>query len=147
MGTQPLQPYEVHLKEHFMSRMNPELAQMVKRSCVTWKTCPLADILQHAEHAEDGLHRTEEQKKQGRQRKLEDAQLTMFNACANTTPKAARGQPGRSRGCGRGRGRGRSSWTHGNYDPDVCHNCGRQGHWRAECPEPRRERSAFPESD
>lgn len=64
MSTQPLQPYEVHPKENFISRMRPEIAQMVRRSCVTWNTFPLADILQQAEHAEDGLHRQEEQKKQ-----------------------------------------------------------------------------------
>lgn len=81
MGEEPLTPYEVHLKEHFLSRMRPELVQLVKQSCVTWKTCSLSSILQHAEHAEELL----------RQRKLEDTQLAMFNAC---TPVTSRPIPG-----------------------------------------------------
>lgn len=141
MSREPLDPYEVHLKEHFLSRMKPELVQMVKKSCVTWKTCPLANILQHAEHAEEELQRREDQKKQNRQKKLEDAQLTMYNAC-RATPRPYRGRPGGVRGRGRGRGRGRF-----NNHPDTCHNCGKRGHWQAECPEKPWKGPTFPGSD
>ncbi|XP_077953673.1 uncharacterized protein LOC144391016 [Gasterosteus aculeatus] len=84
MGAQPLMPYEVHLKEHFISRMRPELKRMVKRSCVTWKTCALADIPQHAEHAEDELH-----KKKDKLKGLEKAQYAIFTCLqCQQLPKA-----------------------------------------------------------
>ncbi|XP_053274171.1 uncharacterized protein LOC128436469 [Pleuronectes platessa] len=147
MGRQPLEPYEVHLKEHFLSRMKPELAQTIKKFCVTWKTCPLAEILQHAEHAEDELLSTDEQRKQGRQRKLEDAQLSMINVCANMSPGPFQGQPRRGRGRGRNRGGGRFNSTHASHDPDVCFHCGRRGHWQAECPRQQGQGPIFSKSD
>ncbi|XP_077953554.1 uncharacterized protein LOC144390929 [Gasterosteus aculeatus] len=133
MGAQPLMPYEVHLKEHFISRMRPELKRMVKRSCATGKTCALTDILQHAEHAEDELH-----KKEDKLKGFEKAQYAMFTCLQ--CQHFAQGQHGRGRGYGRARGRGRSDRTYGNYDPNVCYNCGQQGHWRAQCPEHMRMR-------
>lgn len=132
----------MHLKEHFLSRMTPELAQMVKRSCVTWKTCSLADILQHAEHAEDMLDAAQDKEKQSRDKKLEQAQLTMFNAMANMNSVPG---PRGWRRDQRGRGR-RINLGDRQNDPEACHNCGRRGHWRAACPEPWWRRP-FPESD
>ncbi|XP_056281930.1 uncharacterized protein LOC130201189 [Pseudoliparis swirei] len=154
MGAQPLTPYEVHLKEHFLSRMRPELVHMVRKACVTWKTCPLADILQHAEHAEDGVQRRDDQKKEGRQRKLEEAQLAMFNTRAEPAQETTRGRfgggrgqtRGHTRGQGRQRGGGRRR-TSRDYDPDVCHCCGKRGHWQADCPENTKTGPAFRTSD
>ena len=147
MGRQPLEPYEVHLKEHFLSRLKPGLAQMTKRSCVTWKICSLADILLHAEHAEDELLSTDDQRKQGRQRRLEDAQLTMINICANMPPRPFQDQSRRGRGRGGDRGWGRFNSTPGGHDRDVCHYCGKRGHWQAECRKRLREGPTFPKSD
>ena len=147
MGRQPLEPYEVHLKGHFLSRMKPELVQKIKRSCVIWKTCSLSEILQHAEHAEDEWLSTDERKKQGRQRKMEDARLSMINVCANMAPRPFRGQTRRGRGRGRNRGGGRFNSTPGGQDPDVCFHCGRRGHWQAECPRRQGEGATFPGSD
>ena len=75
MDTEPLDLDEVHLKEHFLSQMMPDLVGMVRKSCVTWKTYSLSSILQYAEHAEEQLQRKDDQKKQ----RLEDVQLAMFN--------------------------------------------------------------------
>lgn len=115
MGVEPLNPYEVHLKGHFLSRMRPELVQVVKKSCVIWKTCPLSTILQHAEHAEEQLQSEDELKKNYRQKKLEDGQLAMFNAY-----RSVEWEP---------------EWGGPEEDPSACHFCGRRGHWQAECPE------------
>ncbi|XP_077953772.1 uncharacterized protein LOC144391093 [Gasterosteus aculeatus] len=131
MGAQPLMPYEVHLKEHFISRMRPELKRMVKRSCVTWKTCALADILQHAEHAEDELH-----KKKDKLKGLEKAQYAMFTCLqCQQLPKANVEEEEVMEELV-----AEADRTYGNYDPSVCYNCGQQGHWRAECPEHMRMR-------
>lgn len=128
MGVEPLEPYEVHLKEHFLGRMRAEIVKLVKNSCVTWKTCPLSVILQHAEHAEEQLQNKDEQKKHDRQKKLEDGQLAMFNACRPTQSRF-RGRPDGTRGRGRGR---RGGGPRG--DPSACHFCGRRGHRQKECP-------------
>ncbi|KAM8900311.1 uncharacterized protein AB9W97_010289 [Spinachia spinachia] len=123
LGAQPLTPYEVHLKEHFISRMRPELAQMVKRSCVTWKTCTLADILQHAEHAEEESHRRDEQQNDSRKKRVEEGQFAMFNTLAGPNHKYAQGQRRRPQGHRRGRGRGRSDQDNRGGDQELCYNC------------------------
>ena len=147
MGRQPLEPYEVHLKEHFLSRLKPGLARMIKSSCVTWKTCSLADTLLHAEHAEDKLLRADDQRKQDRQRRLEDAQRTMINICGNTAARSFQDQPRRGGGRGRNRGGGRFNSNRGDRGQDVCRCCGKRGHWQYECDKWQREGLTFPKSD
>ncbi|XP_045899711.1 uncharacterized protein LOC123967617 [Micropterus dolomieu] len=45
-------PHEVHLKEHFLGRMKPDIAAGVRRCCISWKTASLP-LLQQAQHAEN----------------------------------------------------------------------------------------------
>ena len=54
MGVGLQKHYDVQLKEHFLRKMRPELAQEIKKSCITWKTrylqtCYTATILQYAD--------------------------------------------------------------------------------------------------
>ncbi|KAM7366809.1 hypothetical protein PAMP_014753 [Pampus punctatissimus] len=129
MGIELLDLYEVHLKEHFLSRMRSEQVQEVRKSCVTWKTCPLSGILQHAEHVEEQLQGSEARKTQARERKLEEAQLAMFNAGGPPQTQYQRASGRARNGYGGGRCRSRM-----RGDPDTCHCCGKRGHWKAECP-------------
>lgn len=54
-GAAPI--FEVHLKEHFLGGMNPDIAASVKISCISWKTISIQTIIfiLHAEHEEDQI--------------------------------------------------------------------------------------------
>lgn len=122
MGENPLQAYAVHLIEHFLGRMRPEKVAGLKKTCISWKTAPLQDIMQHAEHAEGQLWEKEQTKKGARQMKLEDVQLTMYQAMTKQTDR------GRGKGCGRDRRRAQDRGAPNNqqqtYDPYACYLCG-----------------------
>ncbi|XP_056275486.1 uncharacterized protein LOC130197041 isoform X2 [Pseudoliparis swirei] len=107
-GTQTLEQCKDHLEERFVSGTRPKLRQMVRKSYV-----PLTDVLKHAEHAKAELHRKE--------------MLAMINTLARQIRNIPPWQRGRTRGGGKRRSR--------NNDPDVCHCCGKRGHWQADCPE------------
>lgn len=47
--------YEMHPEEHFLGRLKAEIAAGVKKTCISWKTASLQEILHHAEHTEDQL--------------------------------------------------------------------------------------------
>eukprot|EP00064_Thunnus_orientalis_P023019 superscaffoldBa00008308_g23243 len=80
MGGSPLSAYESNLKSLCLSRMHPSLAEACRRSCITWKSCSLADILQHAENEDNIQKRQDTLKKKKKQEKMDEAQLTMYNA-------------------------------------------------------------------
>lgn len=116
-----------------MAPLHQEEAEAGRRSCSTWKSCSLADILQHAEHEEDIQKRQDALKKEKKQEKLDEAQLTMYNAMTSGARGRRRGR-GRDRFQNAARGKGRGPW-----DPEECFNCREKGHWANECPHPRRE--------
>ncbi|XP_056290657.1 uncharacterized protein LOC130206629 [Pseudoliparis swirei] len=115
-GTQTLEQCKDHLEERFVSGTRPKLRQMVRKSYV-----PRTDVLKHAEHAKTELHRKE--------------MLAMINTLARQIRNIPPWQLGRTRG----RGRGRMDLTLERYDSSVCYNGGGHGHWRTECPEPKKE--------
>lgn len=102
MGANLLETHEVHLKEHFLSKLKPEITAGAKKTCISWKTASLQEILNHAEHAEELIQQKEQDWRGVRQKKLDDTQLTMFQALTGISDGWGRGM---DRGRGRGKGR------------------------------------------
>lgn len=113
-------PYENHLKDYFLNRVKPEIAETVKTSCIE-RTTWLKNIVQHAEHTEEVL-----------KRKLYTAQLVMYAALSGS----ARCRRYRGGDCG---GRGPRKRTCSQYDPEACFSCRNKGHCAKECPDKRAE--------
>lgn len=72
------------------------------KSCIGWED-GLDEIVRHAKHAEKVLNQAAEKAEIKRQKKNDDAQLTLLKTVAEMAGRVA-GDP---RGRGRGRGRGR----------------------------------------
>lgn len=69
----------------------PPLAKACRRS---WKSCSLPDIMHYAEHEEDVQNGQDALRRTRKQERLDDGQLTIYNAMAN-------GARGRRQGRGR----------------------------------------------
>lgn len=124
-------PWEAHFRKAYMNGMKPEIARMIKCTCVTWDSCKLSITQAHAIHAEN-LLKDNWKKRDGKDKKeLHMAMMTMFHGAA------------RGHGCGHGKGdyrgrgcsgyMGRGQRDHTSYDMETCFICGENGHWSREC--------------
>lgn len=134
-GAAPI--FEVHLKEHFLGGMNPDIAASVRISCISWKTISIDHNLHLACRTWRRPNCCARQKQKGKcQNKLYDTQFSMYQALTEC------------RHCKRcSRCRGAPVGLKQPLDPNVCHNFGLTGHWHRHYPKKNRGKSAFPNSD
>ncbi len=116
------QMWESHLRSSLMSGLTPEIAAIIKQTCIGWEDEKLEKIRQHALHAERLL---EERGGKKKEKELQLTTLMMYKG----PPRQGMNYRGRGQGHGRARGQRQSQ-----IDPDVCYYCGERGHWKLECP-------------
>lgn len=126
-GAAPI--FEVHLKEHFLGGMNPDIAASVRISCISWKTISIDHNLHLACRTWRRPNCCARQKQKGKcQNKLYDTQFSMYQALTEC------------RHCKRcSRCRGAPVGLKQPLDPNVCHNFGLTGHWHRDYPKKNRE--------
>lgn len=119
-GTNPITPWEAHLRDRFINGIKPEISEMVKRYCITWDCGILETVERHAIHSEKYLNDKKRKKSAQTRDRLQMAQLMVYER------QAKRGRKGRGRRTPRGRGRGGS---------DACFKCEKLGHLAKNCPD------------
>lgn len=126
--------WEVHLRQCFLNGLLPSIKTAVETSCVGLDEARLTEVKRHAEHAQKIQRAKKTREKEGKDKQVHQAQLTMLQAVTGEMMGHGRGR-GQGHGRGRGRGRGRGYEHQGWVNSSVgCFICGKNDHWARNCP-------------
>lgn len=140
--------YAQNLKTLFLEGMHAGVADQVKMMCLTWRTCPLAEVVRYARHVEQEAQRKKHRRETNGPDNTTvyalqalDSQVQPHTHRSAQTPQPQASQPvGGARPRQFQQGRGRRGGNQQRKRPgkdNPCYVCGKTDHWARDCPNKR----------